>query len=252
MRFLLHTCAQPAEDLALEEAIQLGLEEGASPPTWRLWQATAPAVILGTGQEHEKEVDLPAARAAGVPVLRRHSGGGAVLIGPGAINYSGFFFIKDLPGAETITGAMQAGLRPVIAALKTLGVEATYAGLSDLVVTGNPDAQARKIAGHAQARKRTSVLVHGTLLADPAWELLEKVLRFPTRPPEYRAARGHRAFLTSLRGLGAPHTMHAFAQAMAAAIQAGTPAAHPEPAELSKAAALLADKYARAEWNLRR
>jgi lipoate-protein ligase A len=252
MRFLVYTAESPAKDLALEEAIHTCVEDGLSPNTWRVWQAATPAVVLGTGQEAAKEVDLDAARAEQVPVLRRHSGGGAVLIGPGVIAYSGFYRIAELPGAATISGAMRAALTPVRAALKTLGVDAREVGLSDLAVP-SADGSLRKLAGNAQARKRVSVLVHGTLLADPDWGLLERLLRFPSRPPEYRAGRGHRPFLTSLRELGAPCGLSAVVQALAGVLGPGwPPAAEPLESEALKVRELLAAKYSRAEWNLRR
>ena len=76
-RFLLYTAECPACDLAIEEAVHTAVEDGLSPNTWRLWQAAGPAVVLGTGLEAAKEVDLEAARAEGIAVLRRHSGGGS-------------------------------------------------------------------------------------------------------------------------------------------------------------------------------
>ena len=252
LRLLTYASTSPPADLSLEEAIQLGLEDATSPPTWRVWEARQHAVVLGTGQEAAKEVDLDAARAAGIPVLRRHSGGGAVLIGPGVIACSGFYRIAELPGATTISGAMRAALAPVRAALKALGVDAREVGLSDLAVP-SADGSLRKLAGNAQARKRVSVLVHGTLLADPDWELLERLLRFPSRPPEYRAGRGHRPFLTSLRELGAPCGLSAFVEALASVLGPDWPrAAKPLETEALKARELLAVKYSRDEWNLRR
>ena len=250
MRLLVYTAPTPAEDLALEEAIQLGIEEGSSPSTWRLWQPTTPAVILGTGQEHAKEVALDVARAEGVPVLRRHSGGGAVLIGPGALNYSGFFRYADLPGSETITGAMCAGLKQILSLVKTLGVEAELAGLSDVVVkTGELK---KKIAGNAQARKRHSVVVHGTLLVDPNWEQLARLLTFPSKPADYRAGRSHREFLTSMKELGSNVSLDAFADTLARELKTGPAIRAPLASELERAQALLAEKYARDDWNLRR
>src|ERR1043165_6273706 len=168
-RLLIHTAATPSADLALEEAIQLSIEEDFSPNTWRLWQAAAPALILGTGQEHAREANLENMRAEKVPLLRRHSGGGAVVIGPGVINYSAFYRIADLPGSETIRGAMHAALEPVLALLRNWGLNCTESGLSDVAVLG-ADGTLRKIAGNSQARKRRSVVVHGPLLADPRSE----------------------------------------------------------------------------------
>jgi len=252
VRLLIHTASHPALDLALEETLHLGLEEGTSPPTWRIWQARRPALVLGTGQVAGQELHVDAARTAGVPVLRRHSGGGAVLVGPGVINYSAFCRISEWPGAETIAGAMTAVLRPVIEALARMGVRTREEGLSDLVVD-EKEGRLRKLAGNAQARKRHSLVVHGTLLANPDWRLLERLIRFPTRPPAYRGERSHREFLTSLADLGAAHDLAAFAASLGGVLgHVGAPAAAPTEEESRRAERLCTTKYEREEWNLRR
>jgi len=228
------------------------VEEGLSPNTWRLWQAATPAVVLGTGQEAAKEVDLDAARAEGIPVLRRHSGGGAVLIGPGTINYSAFYLFTELPGSETIRGAMTAALKPVVGLLDSWGLQAHAVGLSDLGLSA-ADGSLRKIAGNAQARKKRSVLVHGTLLADPDWARLTRLLRHPSSAPEYRAGRDHRAFLTCLRDHGVPHDLPAVAAELAKSLGCGSCAEQPVTLEeQQRSARLLAEKYGNPAWNLRR
>ena len=251
-RLLFYTAPSPAEDLALEEAIHLAVESGASPNTWRVWQAHAPAVILGTGQEAAKEADLDTAAKENVPILRRHSGGGTVIIGPGAINFSAFYLFQDLPGSQTIRGAMSAALQPVIQLLAGWKLKVQEAGISDLVVIAH-DGALRKIAGNSQARKRLSVVVHGTLLADPDWARMARLLRFPSKAPDYRAGRDHRAFLTSLKENGAPHDLKSFLEGLAAALTCGN-AMEPMPAaaELARAEQLVAEKYGNPEWNLRR
>jgi len=252
LRLLLYTAESPARDLATEEAVHTAVEEGLSPNTWRLWEAAGPAVVLGTGLEAAKEVNLEAACAEGTPVLRRHSGGGAVLIGPGVINYSAFYLFKDLPGSESIRGAMSAALRPVISLLGAWGLQAREIGLSDLAVDC-AGGGLRKVAGNAQARKRHSVLVHGTLLAKPDLERMARMLRFPSAAPEYRAGRDHRSFLTSLREQGAPDDLASFTAALARALDCGAFMAEtPSMEEQQRAAKLLAEKYSTKEWNLRR
>lgn len=251
MRFLVHAAAAPAEDLALEEALHLAVEEGLSPNTWRLWQAAAPAVILGTGQESALEADLERAATAGVSVLRRHSGGGAVVIGAGVLNFSGFFKFADVLGSETIRGAMAAVLQPVQAVLAEWKIATQLAGLSDLAALCDGGAL-RKIGGNAQARKRHSFVVHGTILADPDWARIDGLLRFPSSAPDYRAGRGHREFLTSLRELGAPSGLDAFSQAMAVRTGATAIESAPSASEAERAAKLLVEKYGTRQWNLRR
>jgi lipoate-protein ligase A len=252
MRLLLYTARTPAEDLALEEAIHTAVEDDLSANTWRLWQAAIPAVVLGTGQEHVRETNLELARAREIPVLRRHSGGGAVVIGPGAINFSAFFRFADLPGSETIRGAMSAALKPVVAALARLGVQAREAGLSDLAVL-SPDGTLRKLAGNSQARKKRGVVVHGTLLADPDFTFIESVLKFPTSVPDYRSGRDHRSFLTSLRELNARCDLKSFTNELIAELPSDiliTTEASAE--EQTRAARLLDEKYGNPAWNFRR
>jgi lipoate---protein ligase len=252
MRLLLYTAPTPAEDLALEEAIHTCVEERLSPHTWRLWQAAAPAVILGTGQESAKEADLDRCREENVPVLRRHSGGGTVVIGPGAINFSVFFAVADLPGSDTIRGAMSAALKPVVELLTRWKMEACEAGLSDLAVKVS-DGTLRKIAGNSQARKKVSVVVHGTMLADPDWARITRLLRFPSSVPDYRAGRDHRSFLTSLKENAAPHDLAAFSEGLRRHLPSGIYIDYaPREEERVRGARLLAEKYAASEWNFRR
>lgn len=252
IRLLLHTAASPAEDLALEEAIHLALEDDLVPNTWRLWQARVPAVILGTGQESAREANLDETRAADIPVLRRHSGGGAVVIGPGALNFSAFYRFADLPGSETIRGAMSAALKPVVAALGHFGIQAREAGLSDLAVLG-ADGTLRKIAGNSQARKKRGVTVHGTLLANPDFALIQRVLRFPSSVPDYRSGREHRAFLTSLKELNAPCDLESFTKELIGELPSDILiTTEPSPEEKTRAVRLHAEKYSTAGWNLRR
>jgi len=209
-------------------------------------------VILGTGQESAREANLEVARAENVPVLRRHSGGGAVVIGPGAINFSAFYRLADLPGSETIRGAMYGALKPLIATLASLGLRVNEAGLSDLAVLC-ADGTLRKIAGNSQARKRRSVVVHGTLLADPDWARIDRLLHFPSSIPDYRAGRSHRDFLVSLKECGAPFAFENVARALAGFLPPDTmDASAPSPDEARRAAILANEKYGRDEWNLRR
>jgi lipoate-protein ligase A len=70
--------------LAHSEALLAGLAAGA-PPTLRWYLPAEPALVLGRSQGL-RCVDLPAARAAGVAVYGRTSGGGAVLVDEEALS----------------------------------------------------------------------------------------------------------------------------------------------------------------------
>src|SRR5881394_616969 len=89
MQLLDLTLPSPAENLALDEALLEAAEAGElAGDVLRLWEMPQPAVIVGRSSRLAEEVDAPAVRAAQVPVLRRASGGAAVVVGPGCLMYS--------------------------------------------------------------------------------------------------------------------------------------------------------------------
>ncbi|HEV3117610.1 MAG TPA: lipoate--protein ligase family protein, partial [Gemmataceae bacterium] len=73
-----------AENLALDEALLLEAEAGGA-EVLRFWEWKRPAVVLGAGSRLADDVDEAACHADGVPILRRSSGGGTVLLGSGCL-----------------------------------------------------------------------------------------------------------------------------------------------------------------------
>ncbi len=243
--------AGPAADIGIEEAILLAVNEGRSPPAVRFWSPAEPAVVIGTGQAAEREVNVGEAKRSGVSIVRRFSGGGAVLVGPGIWNYSVFLPYDAVPGSGTIAGTAAAVIGWTRSAFKRLGLETFLAGTSDLAVSAG--GLARKLAGHAQARKRLAFCLHGSILADPDIGLIERLLPMPSEVPEYREGRGHGEFLAGLGSLGFRFGMDEFAEAFLAA--SGLPIERtdgPSDAELSAGAELAASKYSSDAWNFRR
>src|SRR5262249_26463773 len=88
MQFLDLTLPTPAENLALDEALLLHAEAAGGGEVLRLWEWPSPAVVLGAGCQLAEDVDEAACLADGVPILRRASGGGTVLLGRGCLVYS--------------------------------------------------------------------------------------------------------------------------------------------------------------------
>lgn len=185
MRFLDLTLATVAENLALDEALLLHAEDG-GPAALRLWEWPSHAVVLGAGCHIAQDVDLAACERDGVPVLRRSSGGGTVLLGPGCL-----CFTLILPyDRHPALGDVNASYRYILnETAKTLGPGIEHAGISDLALDG------RKISGNAQQRKRTHLLHHGTLLYAFELAMIPRYLNMPERQPDYRARRDHLAFV---------------------------------------------------------
>jgi lipoate-protein ligase A len=229
-----------AANLALDEAILEAAHDGAlAGPVVRTWMAAEPTVVLGSSSRAEDEVDLDACGAVGARLVRRPSGGLTVLLGPGCLMWS---VVAPHPaGAPAIEAVHAAMLEPLAAALRAAGRPVARRGTSDLaLVDGDVP---RKVSGNALRVRRTAVLYHGTLLDAFDLDAVSRLLRHPPREPGYRAGRPHAAFLANL-GLGRTALAGVVREAFAAVAPASD-----WPRE--RAAALVAERYARSEWTHR-
>ena len=88
MKCLDLTLRTPAENLACDEGLLDFCEGGCGHEILRFWEPQTHFVVLGHANRVATEVDREACERLGIPVLRRCSGGGTVLQGPGCLNYS--------------------------------------------------------------------------------------------------------------------------------------------------------------------
>ncbi len=190
LRLLDHSPPDAEENLALDTALFRAVEGGAQGGTLRLWESPALVVVLGRSSVISNEVEQAACAADGVPVLRRDSGGGAVLLGPGCMSYSLLLSLDRYPELRNVRLSYGLILGCLVRALAVPGLE--IRGLSDLAIGG------RKVSGSAQRRGRQALLHHGTLLYEfePRW--VERYLKQPSRQPDYRSGRRHTDFLGNL------------------------------------------------------
>src|SRR5687767_7951565 len=120
MKFLDLTLPTPAENLACDEAL-LDLCENERVEILRFWEAREPFVVVGYGNQVASEVNVEECRRRGVPVLRRCSGGGTVVQGPGCLNYNLTLGIHDQAAAlATVTGTNEFVMEQNRAALEQL------------------------------------------------------------------------------------------------------------------------------------
>lgn len=193
MRYLDLSLPTPEENLALDEALLDEAEDNlGAPGVLRLWECATPAVVLGSGSRFADDVYAEVCARDGVAVLRRASGGGTVVVGPGCLNFCLVLAYENSPWLETIDGTFAFVLGRVRSALSQVGVDVEQKGISDLVYQG------RKVSGSGQRRRRRAVLVHGTLLYGLDLLLLERYLQLPKRQPAYRHGRLHRKFVGNL------------------------------------------------------
>ena len=186
LRVLPDAPAGAAENLALDAALFRAIETAEGVETLRIWESVEPVVVLGRSGVVERDI-VP---VSGVPVLRRESGGGAVVLGPGCLVYSLLLSLAERPRLSDVRASYRVILGCLVRALAVPGLETR--GQSDLAIADH------KVSGNAQRRGQKALLHQGTLLYrfDPA--LMTKLLRHPTREPDYRQGRRHQEFVTNL------------------------------------------------------
>jgi len=165
----------PSAQLALDEALLV-----AGRDALRVWQFVTPVVVAGRATRIDQEIERLLCHEHRIPILRRCSGGAAVVGGPGCLMYS---IVLDL-GAEAALRRIDAAHDYVMPRVLTAICDLTW--------------QNRQCSGNSLRITRDAVLYHGTILYDFDLTLVDRYLKMPPRQPDYRAGRVHRAFVTNV------------------------------------------------------
>jgi lipoate-protein ligase A len=258
--------ADGATNMALDEAIVASVVEGASPPTLRFYAWSPPCLSLGRSQSIF-DVDLVACHVAGVDLVRRPSGGRAILH-TDELTYSVALQQTDPLAAGGILESYRRLSEGLLAALHRLGVPAVQAVAEhkqgedrSAVCFETPShyeitVGGRKLVGSAQWRARDGVLQHGSL---PLHGDITRILAYlalsgPEREAQRQALRSRAT--TIQESLGRPVS---FAQVCAALAEGFSQALglSLERGELTASERVLADqlwrdRYAEPGWTGRR
>ena len=230
--------SEPAMNLACDEVLLELCEEGLNQPILRVWESPVYFVVLGFSKTLQQEVQEEYCQINNIPILRRCSGGGTVLQGPGCLNYSLIMPIKaDGPysSIHTTNQTILDRMKSILTHLLHQPVD--IKGDTDLVI-GN-----MKFSGNSQKRKNHSLLFHGTILLDFDISLINKVLKEPARQPEYRNNRLHPDFLINL---------NVSPDSIKSSLQNGWDAHDSLPeSHLSRIRDLALSKYQNEAWNRR-
>ncbi|MEN8183471.1 MAG: octanoyltransferase [Myxococcota bacterium] len=211
-RLLRHGPGPGSWNMGVDEALLAGAARGQ--PSLRVYRWDGPWLSLGYAQPLDRERRV-ACEAAGVAIVRRVTGGRAVLHG-GDLTYAVAAPLRWAPGDVGRSYALIAG--GLLAAMRRLGLEAACvaptpgarrapdfdcfasAGGHEIVCDG------LKLCGSAQRRTAAALLQHGSLRLQPD-------------PPEARRAAGlEPEGATSLLELGAPCDVERVAEAVVAGL----------------------------------
>jgi len=187
------TLETPEKNLAFDEALLNHCEEGFGQEILRVWEPSEYFVVTGYSNQMKTEVNMPHCQTHGVPVLRRLSGGGTVLQGPGCFNFTLILKIEESgPLKNTVETNAFVMNRHCEAMKPHLDSNVRIQGFTDLAFKN------LKFSGNAQRRKRRFVLFHGTFLINFDIPKVTDHLHMPSKQPAYRENRTHEEFLTNV------------------------------------------------------
>jgi len=259
--------------MAIDEATLAAVAEGRSQPTLRFFAWEPPCLSIGYNQAMN-EVDIIRCQQAGVDVVRRPTGGRAILH-TDELTYS-IVAPQDEPrvagGVVESYRRLSAGL---VRGLRLLGVDVVQAeaGHGTVAPTGQDadvsaacfdapsayevTAGGKKLVGSAQVRRRDAVLQHGSLPLQGDVTRICHYLLVPSEERREELRRELRARATSLelilgRVVPSAQVVEALVRGFSEALNL-----HLEPGELSQHELALAqqfrrEKYTAEAWNFRK
>ena len=192
-------------NMAVDEAIMIAHKNGLVSPTIRFYQWSPPAVSLGYFQDLKKEINVKVCQDIGIDIVRRPTGGKAVLHDQ-ELTYSFIIKENDPLVNDSILETYKKISGGIIRGLSYLGIKAELVplrgklenhllGKSDKARIHHLDfksicfsvpsqyevqVEGKKIVGSAQVRKGGVVLQHGSLLIKLEKDKLFSVFNFPS------------------------------------------------------------------------
>jgi lipoate-protein ligase A len=198
-RLLITPAARGPWNMAVDEAILEAVGSGASLPTLRLYAWDPPCLSLGYAQP-VSDVDLPRLRERGWGLVRRPTGGRAILH-TDELTYSVAAPPDDPRVAGTLLESYNRLAQALLAALRRLGLPAEMQQVAAVPAAHNTNpvcfevpstyeitVGGKKLVGSAQARRKEGVLQHGTLPLTGDLGRILQTLVYPDDAARERAA----------------------------------------------------------------
>jgi len=249
-RFIEAGAGPGAENMALDQAILEAHSAGEAPPTLRVYTWRPPAVSLGRFQRAESSVDLEQCGALGVDVVRRPTGGRAILHTEEEVTFS-ITVSEARLGTKGVMESYRALAGGLVRGLRRLGLDARLVERS--APAANPTmaqdpacfaVKARcdlvvgsaKLLGSAQVQRHGFILQQNSLPLRLPLESWQKVFRRQDRPPE---AAG--LWEAAGRRVSYAETAEALREGLAESCGVDVEATGPSESERNRAQALLAN-----------
>ncbi len=174
LRFIADDGVTPSFGLSADEVIAERVGTGESAPTLRLYTYRSYCALVGRFQNVQSELHVDFCRENHIPINRRPTGGGAIIMGDDQLGVALTLpaHVEDTYSrAREIMGMFSDGL---VRGLKQLGVEASFHRKNDIVVNS------KKIIGLGVYRAPTNgLLFHASVLVDLDIPFMLRVLNTP-------------------------------------------------------------------------
>ena len=150
------------------------------------WQVQ-PTVIVGRNQLLEREINVDFCRENGVDIVRRKSGGGAVVADMNNIMFS------YVTSSDDVCATFGEYTSLVASALRELGLNASDTSRNDILIGD------RKVSGNAYYHLPGRSIVHGTMLYDYDPVLMSNALRPTVSKLSSHGVQSARSRVTTIR-----------------------------------------------------
>jgi len=256
-----------AANMARDEAILDAVEDGLALPTLRYFRWSPRCLSLGAFQSATEEVDERACARAAVEIVRRPTGGRAILHDC-ELTYSVAAPVRVLGSGSSVLASYRRISAALIAGLRKLGLAAALAPprRNPIPLTERSPAcfdapsdyevlvGERKLIGSAQMRRGGYLLQHGSLLIrfapDPLLALLRLDMESRCRWRE-RMKTGVTDLEREIGAIDLPALRAAITEGFSRIFASPFEPGELSPAEEQKAAQLEAEKYATRAWTFR-
>ena len=198
-RLITHDPANGIWNMAVDEAVLESVSRGDSKPTLRLYAWQPGCLSLGYSQTY-KDVDLERLKSSGGGLVRRLTGGKAIMH-IDELTYSVIAPIQDALMTGTLLESYNRIARGLLQALRILGLPAEINALIPGTNTTSagpvcfevPSAyeitvNGKKLIGSAQARRKLGVLQHGSLPLFGDLTRITNMLKFDSGKERQQAA----------------------------------------------------------------
>jgi lipoate-protein ligase A len=176
MQFIPYELLNGSENMALDEKLLDEAIKSNSEPILRFYGWLEPTLTFGKNQQKLEFLNLPS--------IRRITGGRALLHDK-ELTYCFICHKSFLENGDSVINSYKQISNGLILGFKELGIELDYpsyqkvsakSGYCMNLATGSDlSYQGKKLIGSAQARKRSYILQHGSILFDYDKELLERI-----------------------------------------------------------------------------